>query len=652
MFSMLKNLIIGRAKNPQDQRVFHSLSLIAFFAWVGLGADGLSSSCYGPEEAFVALGEHRYLGIFVALLTAATVFLISASYCEIIELFPGGGGGYLVSSKLLNPTLGMISGCALLIDYVLTISISIASGTDALFSFLPADFHEPKLLFAAAGVILLMVMNMRGVKESIIPLTPIFLIFVFSHIFAVIYALVTHSGQISSMAAVGAEDIKHLHGQVGMTGILFLILRAYSLGAGTFTGIESISNGMPILREPRVATAKRTMQYMSFSLAFTVAGLMIAYLLLDVHKNPAKTLNATLFEGMTAAWPQPWGHLFVLVILMSEAALLFVAAQAGFLSGPRVLANMAMDRWVPTSFSSLSDRLVTQNGVILMGMMALATLILTKGSVSTLVILYSINVFITFSLSQAGMVRHWWQVRREQGNWWLKMLINGPGFIATTFILCAVVILKFHEGGWVTLLITGVFAVIAGVIKRHYLDTIKMLKRLNPLVETVGEVVPKGEGSPDKPDPSSKTAVILVNGFNGLGLHTMMAVTRYFGRAFKNFVFIQVGVVDAGNFKGAQEMERLKESVHKDLNRYVVFMRHNGYYSQSYYAMGTDVTLEVEHLAHVIMNKYLDCVFFGGQLVFPHETFMNRLLHNHTVFTIQKRLYHQGIPFMILPVRV
>ena len=126
MFNLLRNLIIGRPKNPQDRRVFHSLSLIAFFAWVGLGADGLSSSSYGPEEAFLALGEHRYLGIFVAFLTAGTVFLISASYSQIIELFPGGGGGYLVASKLLNPTLGMISGCALLIDYVLTISISIA----------------------------------------------------------------------------------------------------------------------------------------------------------------------------------------------------------------------------------------------------------------------------------------------------------------------------------------------------------------------------------------------------------------------------------------------------------------------------------------------------------------------------------------------
>src|SRR3989344_6040909 len=143
MGSLLKKIrttFIGEAKNPQDRSVFHRLSLIAFFAWVGLGADGLSSSCYGPEQAFLALQQYPSLSIFVALATAVTVFVISASYMQIIELFPSGGGGYLVASKLISPSVGMVAGCALLIDYVLTIAISIASGADALFSFLPLEW--------------------------------------------------------------------------------------------------------------------------------------------------------------------------------------------------------------------------------------------------------------------------------------------------------------------------------------------------------------------------------------------------------------------------------------------------------------------------------------------------------------------------------
>ena len=135
----IKTLLIGGARSPQDREVFHKLTLAAFFAWVGLGSDGMSSSCYGPEEAFLALGEHKFLAIFVALASAITIFVISASYSQIIELFPSGGGGYVVASKLVSPTVGMVAGCALLIDYVLTISISLASGADALFSFLPLE---------------------------------------------------------------------------------------------------------------------------------------------------------------------------------------------------------------------------------------------------------------------------------------------------------------------------------------------------------------------------------------------------------------------------------------------------------------------------------------------------------------------------------
>src|SRR5450432_1721396 len=133
----VKTLLIGNALSPHDRSVFHNLSLIAFFAWVGLGADGLSSSCYGPEEAFLALGHYTHLAIFLAIAVALTVFILSASYSQIIELFPRGGGGYMVATKLIGPWSGLISGCALLVDYVLTVAISIASSADAIFSFLP-----------------------------------------------------------------------------------------------------------------------------------------------------------------------------------------------------------------------------------------------------------------------------------------------------------------------------------------------------------------------------------------------------------------------------------------------------------------------------------------------------------------------------------
>src|SRR3954452_16195549 len=170
----LTELLLGKAKDPLDPKVFHQISLVAFLAWVGLGADGLSSSAYGPEEAYLALGQYFYLALPLALLTVVTVFVISASYSQIIELFPTGGGGYLVATKLLGPRAGLVSGSALVVDYMLTITISIASSVDALFSFLPGVLQSYKIVAEVFFIFGLIILNLRGVKESVIFLLPVF----------------------------------------------------------------------------------------------------------------------------------------------------------------------------------------------------------------------------------------------------------------------------------------------------------------------------------------------------------------------------------------------------------------------------------------------------------------------------------------------
>ncbi|HEY9595749.1 MAG TPA: APC family permease, partial [Spirochaetia bacterium] len=426
IYTRVKTLVIGRARSVEDPELFKKLSLVALLAWVGLGSDGLTSSCYGPEEAFLALGSNVPLGIFVALATALTVFVISASYSQIIEVFPSGGGGYLVASKLLTPTLGMMSGCALLVDYVLTVSLSVASGTDALFSMLPERFQGGKLVIAALGVLVLILLNMRGVRESVMTLTPVFALFLVAHVVIVVYAIVVKVPELGTLAASTADHVRQTTTEVGTVGLLFIVMRAYSMGAGSFTGIEAVSNAMPILREPKVATAKRTMRYMAVSLAILAAGLMIGYLLFDVHPEPGRTLNATLFTRITAGWG-PVGAVFVTVTLLSEAIFLFAAGQTGFLSAPRVLAYMSADRWFPQQFSLLSERFVIKNGIVITGVAALVLLLLTGGSVKFMVVPYSINVFLTFSFSQLGMVLHWWRVRREEPLWRRKILVNGVG---------------------------------------------------------------------------------------------------------------------------------------------------------------------------------------------------------------------------------
>jgi amino acid transporter len=187
------------------------------------------------------------------------------------------------------------------------------------------------------------------------------------------------------------------------------------------------------------------------------------------------------------------GRAFVWVTLFSEAAILFIAAQAGFIGGPRVISNMALDRWLPSRFAVLSDRLVSQNGILVMSLLALGTIFLTHGSVGVLVVLYSINVFITFSLSMLGMVKHWWQVRKREEHWRRKLATVAVGLFLTVFILVFVVVFKFGEGGWVTLLVTGALILASLWVKRHYRQTKVLLGRLDQPGARLG--APRAGGS-------------------------------------------------------------------------------------------------------------------------------------------------------------
>jgi hypothetical protein len=437
--------------------------------------------------------------------------------------------------------------------------------------------------------------------------------------------------------------------------MFLLLIRAYSMGAGTYTGIEAVSNGLPILREPRVATGKRTMLYMGLSLGMTVGGLLLAYLLYRVTPQEGKTLNAVLFEQLTAHWPGGAAKAFVSTAMLSATALLFIAAQAGFLDGPRVLANLALDRWFPAGFATLSDRFVAQNGILLMGGAAWLVLLACRGSVNLLVVLYSINVFITFSLSQLGMVRHWWKERARTPDWKPKLAINGIGVSLCGFILVSLSVVKFHEGGWMTLVVTGLVIATAFLIRRHYQRTRRELDRLNDLVATVNQEMAATATRPAETaacDPAARTAVVLVNGFNGLGLHTLLNITRLFPGMFRNFVFLHVGVVDAGNFKGAGEIENLRRHITSEAGRYADYMRRQGFHAEAVTDLGTDVVQTASALAAETAKRFSHAVFFGGQLVFERESWATRLLHNFAVFALQREFFRHSLPFLIVPVRV
>ena len=645
----LKNILIGKPRDISDSGIFHKMSLIAIFAWVGLGADGLSSSCYGPEETMKALAAHPSLSLFISIACIFTIAVICASYSQIIEMFPGGGGGYLVASKLLSPSAGVVSGCALIIDYVLTIAISIAAGADALFSVLPPTFSQWKMPAALGALVMLTILNLRGVKESVLIWAPIFFLFLVTHVFAIIYGFFAQFSSLPEIARATMNDVTAAHSELGWVNLGVLLLTAFSLGAGSYTGIEAVSNGLPILREPRVATGKRTMLYMGVSLAFMVGGLLLMYQLYHSESRPGMTLNAILFGQITEYWPSWLSNSFIGISMFSAAALLFIAAQA---DGPRVLSNMALDRWFPARFATLSDRLVAHNGILLMAGSSFVLLWISHGSVGWLVVLYAINVFITFTLSQLGMVVHWSRDGKNDPERKRKLTINAIGLILTATILVALSVIKFHDGGWITIIVTSSLVALAFYIKRHYNEVGKKLSHLNSLVESIETDCISACNATPKCDANDKTAVIFVNGYNGLGLHSLLGVQRQFTGVFKNFVFAEIGVVDTGNFKGSDEITNLKSKIEEHIDRYVVYMNKNGFHAEGFYQVGTEIVSASVEIAEKIQKKYPHAIFFGGQIVFENETFLTRLLHNFAVFSMQREFFKKGLTFFVMPIKV
>lgn len=649
MAGRIQEILLGSPRNPMDKETRSSIALTAFFAWVGLGADGLSSSCYGPQEAFLALGHHTHLALYLALLTGLTVFIISFAYNQVIELFPNGGGGYKVATQLIGPKAGVVAGSALIVDYVLTIVISIASGTDAFFSLLPYEAQVYKLKVEAFFILLLMFLNLRGMKESIKILVPIFLGFVLTHLFMIIYGIIGHGDRLPVLISDAITESHKTSLQEGTLFVVALVLRAYSIGSGTYTGLEAVSNNVNTLAEPRVRTGKWTMLIMAISLSFTAAGTILLYLLWNAEPQVGQTLNAVAFRSLMHGWS--WSEPIITITLIFEFGLLFVGANTGFLGGPAVLSNMALDHWVPNKFRNLSNRLTSQNGIVLFGIAAIILLNATGGHVEILVILYSINVFLAFAVSIFGLCKYWWQQRnKRQKNWTRHFSLSVIGFVICAGILCTVILTEFWKGGLYGLLITLCVVTFCAVIRRHYQHINARLKEADKLFMND---IPHSNPIRDVPfHPSEPTAVFFVAKSRGAGMHTLLWVQRLFPHYFKNFIFISVGLVDVKSYGAEETLEKMQKEVESNLSFFVNFCHSHNMPVRSYSAYGTDPVAECLRIATELEGEMPHCLFFASQLVMEPDNWFTRQLHNETAFGVQRKLHAQGKQMMILPMKL
>jgi amino acid transporter len=645
-------LILGARRNPFDPTDRERTRLAAVMAWAGLGANGFSAACYGPEKAFLALGGHAELGPVLALIMVGSVVVIALAYSQMFELFPNGGGSYRVTSQLLGPQFGLVSGAALLIDYVLAVSVSLASGTDAMFSLLSLDAQSFKLPVELALTVLLIGLNLRGLHVAIWFLFPIALAFVVVHAGVIVYGLGAVAPRFSGHVTQALSSIAQLSQSTGWVFVVALLVRAYGLGGSTFSGVEAISNNVNLLAEPRIKTGRMTMFYVAVTLAFIAAGFLLLYSLWDVQPLPGHTLNAATFGAMLPAlgFGGSAGRALMFLILALEAAILLVAANSVFIFAPSLLANMASDSWLPHQLRNLSVLLVRQNGVVLIGGCALAILAWTRGDLGLLVVFYSINVFLSLALAKVGLLRYWWSSRHKSPSWLRRIVIAALGFCVAAGILIVTLTEKFFEGGWATLSLTLLVIGACIVIRRHY-DWIEARRRevdqlfALPQVEldTIRPMETRAEGG---------TAILLATDHWGPAIHTLLWIQRLFPGQFRNIIVVSVIEVDASAMGAVEALARLTFVRDAAMTQLEGFCAKCGLTATRVVGFGTDPAKELERLLKKTVANVPGCVCFANKLILPPGRRLAEWLHNQTAMGLQRRLHAQGIPLMVLPLRL
>jgi amino acid transporter len=642
---------VGPPRDPVDPLTRRRILLTAVLASAGLGANGLSSACYGPEKTFLALGSHPELGPILALATAATLIILALAYTQIIELFPAGGGNYKIVTALLGPQIGLIAGAALLVDYVLTIAVSLVSGTDGLFSILPPGAQAHKLTVEIGLMLVLITLNMRGVSDAIRFLLPIVLAFLLSHGFLIVYGIVSSAHSVPVTVAHAALGAHGLSQQIGWPLVAALLLRAYSLGGSSFTGIEAIANNVNLLAKPRYRTGRTTLLSVALALGFVAGGILLLYTLSGVRPVYGQTLNAVAFG--TVIDRLQWGSFarsaVLLVVLALEGAILFVAANSILIFAPSLLGTMATDSWLPHRFSNLSSRLVRRDGVLFVGGCALAILAVCHGELGLLVVLYSINVFLSLALAKAGLCRYWWTRRAEVRHWVLRLGVAGAGLAIAAMILIVTLTQKFFAGGWATLCVTLLVIGICLAVRRHYgwveerrceMDALYAL----PAHELAAACAIQSRRQEDQ------VAVLLVTEHWGPAIHTLLWVQRLFPGRFRSVVLVGVVKVQADTLGAPAAFLRKRERLAASLDQLEAFCWKAGLGTERMIGHGTDAIAELERLVKDTVASCPQCVCFTNQMILPGRQRIGEWLHNHTALGLQRRLHQDGIPLVVLPI--
>jgi amino acid transporter len=464
MYSTLKRIFVGR---PIPSTEEHHQRLTKVIALAVFASDAISSTAYATEEILLVLVPVAGMAALedlvpIALVVVVLLAIVTTSYRQTLFAYPSGGGSYIVSRENLGVTPALVAGASLLVDYVLTVAVSVSAGVAAITSAFPStqDIRVPMCL----GFIALMtVANLRGVKESGRLFAGPTYLYVFSLSLLIGYGLYqSYSGDLSPLP-VNEESLNELteNGAL-LTGVtVFALLRAFSSGAVALSGVEAISNGVPAFRAPEPKNAARTLIWMSGILGATFFGISV----LAHRLQPTVSENETLLSIMGSA---VFGEdtFFYFVLQFSTFAILILAANTAYADFPRLSSIIARDGFLPRQLANRGDRLVFSNGVLVLAGVAGLLIVVFGGQTSALIPLYAVGVFTGFTLSQSGMVVHHWHERSP--NWHRKLGVNLVGAIATFIVLMVVVVSKFTIGAWIPAVLIPLIVLVLRAIGGHY----------------------------------------------------------------------------------------------------------------------------------------------------------------------------------------
>jgi amino acid transporter len=452
-YSMLKKILIGKPLKTSElgEQKLNKLKALAV-----LSSDALSSVAYGTEQILIVLATIGAVAFWYSVPIAIGVLVLLTalilSYRQIIYAYPHGGGAYIVSRSNLGENPGLIAGGSLLVDYILTVAVSVSAGTDAITSAFPG-LHDYKVIIACVLVVLITILNLRGVTESASVLAyPVYL-FVFALLLLIgvgIWKIIT--GQVPA----------DLHTPIGtaVPGItLFLLLRAFSSGCSALTGVEAISNAVPNFKEPAAKNAANTLLMMGAILAILFSGITFLAYWLGIAPKAEETVVSQIASEI-------FGRNFLYYFIQGTTALILVlAANTGFSAFPLLAVNLASDKYIPRMFLVRGDRLGYSNGIVTLGIASIILIIAFGGQVEHLIPLYAVGVFIPFTLSQTGMIVKW--IREKPAGWVYKLTVNLIGALISLTVVIIFFTTKFSQV-WSVLVFLPVIVFVFHRIKNHY----------------------------------------------------------------------------------------------------------------------------------------------------------------------------------------